>query len=147
VYWVELYTGSFSSVYDAWSNVSEHAINSSFALFELLLTRTNPPPWIHVLWLIFILALYLCLAYLTHYTQGFYVYSFLDPSGGHAGKTAGFILGIAAGIVVIFSITKFLVWGRKWVTEKKWNRAGKFHGGRSMVQGDSELEAVRVWEK
>jgi hypothetical protein len=144
VFWVDLYHGSFSSEFDAWSNISEHAMNSLLTLFELLLTRTNPPPWIHLLWLLFILALYLCLAYLTHYTQGFYVYGFLDPSSGHGGRTAGFVLGIAGGIIIIFLATKFLIWGRKWVTEKKWNRTGKF---RSKVQGDSEMEAVRTWEK
>jgi hypothetical protein len=91
--------------------------------------------------------MYLGLAYLTHYTQGIYVYSFLDPSGGHSARTAGYILGIAAGIIVIYLITKGLVALRKWVTEKKMGRTGKFHGGRSMGQGDAELEAVRMWEK
>jgi hypothetical protein len=147
VYWAVLYPGSwFPYRYDAWTNVSQHAINSLFALFEAFLTRTNPRPWIHLPFIIIILALYLGLAYLTRYTQGFYVYAFLDPSKG-AGKTAGYILGIAAGIVVVFVIVKGLMWTRKWFTEKKLDMTGKFHGGRPLGTGDVELEAVRMWEK
>jgi len=148
VYWAILYTGPWwTQRYYAWSNISQHAMNSLFALFELFLTRTSSPPFVHLLWLIVILALYLGLAYLTHSTEGIYVYSFLDPSNGHTGRTIGYIFGIAAAIIVIFLISKFLVWGRKRVTEVKMGRPGKFHGGRAMGQGDVELEAQRMWEK
>jgi hypothetical protein len=121
-------------------------MNSLFALFEAFLTRTNPRPWIHLPLIIIILALYLGLAYLTRYTQGYYVYGFLDPSKG-AGRTAGYILGIAAGIIVVFLIVKGLMWMRKWFTETKLGRTGKFHDGRPLGTGDVELEAVRMWEK
>jgi hypothetical protein len=147
VYWGILYKGPwFPLRYNAWSNISQHAMNSLFCLFEIFFTRTNPPPWIHVLFLIIILALYLGLAYLTHYTEGFYVYSFLDPAGGK-GKVIGYVFGILAAIIVIFCIVKLVIWGRKWLTEIKMGRTGKFHGGREMGHGDVELEAVRRWEK
>ena len=147
VYWKILYSGVwFDNEQDAWSNISQHAMNSLFALMELLFTRINPPPMIHLLWLIVILALYLGLAFLTHYTQNIYVYSFLDPASG-TGKRAGYIVGILVGAIIVFLIIEGVAWGRKWLTEKKWGCEGKFHGGRSMAQGDSELEAVRKWEK
>lgn len=59
----------------------------------------------------------------------------------------GYILGIAAGIIVVFLIVKGLVWVRKWFTETKLGMTGKFHGGRALGHGDVELEAVRMWEK
>jgi hypothetical protein len=147
VFWAILYVGPwYTREYDAWSNISQHAMNSLFALFEAFIPRTNPRPWIHLPFIILILALYLGLAYLTKATQGFYVYNFLNPAQG-AGKTAGYILGIAAGIIVVFLIVKGLMWTRKWFTETKLGMTGKFHGGRSLGHGDVELEAVRVWEK
>lgn len=121
-------------------------MNSIFAFFELVFTRTNPRPWIHLLFLIVILAFYLGLAYLTRYTQGFYVYSFLDPGNG-TGKLVGHVFGILAGIIVIFLITNGLMWLRKWFTEKKMGMTGKFHAGRPIGHGDVELEAARIWEK
>lgn len=73
------------------------------------------------------------------------MYDFLDPGNGR-GALTGYVLGIAAGIVVIFLVVQGLVWLRKWATEKKLGREGRFHGGRAKAQGDAELEATRQWE-
>ena len=56
----------------AWSNISEHALNTAFCLVEILLTHAGPTPWLHIPFLILILAGYLGIAYITHATQGFY---------------------------------------------------------------------------
>jgi hypothetical protein len=91
VYWVLLASSStFQSAYSSkrtlhswsslliscgplgWNNITVHAMNSAFALFEVLLTRAGPMPWTHVPFLIILLAAYLGLAYVTHATQGFY---------------------------------------------------------------------------
>lgn len=93
--------------------------NTFFCLVEVFLPATNPPPFLHVVGLIVILLLYLGLAYLTHATQGFYVYNFLDPDTG-AGKVTGYCFGIFAAIVVIF----FVVWGLIWV-RRRVTRQGK----------------------
>ncbi|KAH7027416.1 uncharacterized protein B0I36DRAFT_350950 [Microdochium trichocladiopsis] len=135
VFWGILYpplygqTG-FTSTYGLWGNVSQHALNSAFLLFELIFTRTAPPPWIHLLWLILILALYLGLAYLTAATKGFYVYPFLDPTKQHA-FVAAYVFGIAVAIIVIFVLVWALIKFRNWVTERKLGMDGKFAGGRS----------------
>lgn len=128
VYWVVLYDGPWFPVqFTAWSNVTQHGLNSLFALFEIVIPRTNPMPWVHIPWLIFILALYLGLAYLTVATQGFYVYGFLDHDDvGGRGIVAAYIFGIAVGIVIIFVIVWFLIWLRRWVTETKLGMDGKF---------------------
>lgn len=63
--------------FEQWANISFHGLNSVFAMVEVLLPRTEPPPFIHVVILLVILLVYLALAYLTHYTQGWYVYEWL----------------------------------------------------------------------
>ncbi|KIW14785.1 hypothetical protein PV08_07570 [Exophiala spinifera] len=113
VYWAVLYDGPwFPVVFDGWTNISRHALNSLFALCELVLPATHTPPLLHLVGLIILLLLYLALAYLTHATQHFYVYSFLDPSTG-SGKVAGYCFGIAAGIIVIFFVVWALIWLRQ----------------------------------
>jgi len=77
--------------------------------------------------LIILLALYLCLAYLTHATEGFYPYGFLDPSSGHSGRVAAYAFAILAAIVVIFLVVWSLIWMRRWVTEKVAHMNGKFY--------------------
>lgn len=70
------------------------------------------------------------------------MYSFLDPGNGK-GMLAGYVLGIAAGIIVIFLLVQGAVWLRKWGTETKMGREGRFHGGREKGHGDVELEVAR----
>lgn len=90
------------------------------------------------------------------------MYDFLNPNprttiivdgepthGGGFGKAgvAGTVIGIAAGICVLFAIVKGVAWVRKWATEKKLDQRGKFYAGRDMGMGEVELETQRVWEK
>lgn len=56
----------------AWINISQHAMNSAYALFEITLTNAGPSPWLHLPLCVFMLACYLGVAYITHATQGFY---------------------------------------------------------------------------
>lgn len=79
VYWSVLSKDAFVSQFSTWTNISEHAMNSAFAFVELALPRSQPHPWINLVPLIIVLAFYLSLAYITHETQGIYVYEFLDP--------------------------------------------------------------------
>lgn len=68
----------FENTFRAWSDVSQHALNSVFAFLEIILPASEPHPWIQLVPIIVVLACYLGLAYLTHAVQGWYVYSFLD---------------------------------------------------------------------
>lgn len=121
-----LYSGTwFPVVFNAWSNVSKHAMNAGFAFFEIAVPRTDTLPPVHMLWLIIILALYLGVAYITHATRGFYTYNFLDPSKQH-GLVAAYVFGIAVGALVFFGIAWGLIWLRKWITEEKLGMTGKF---------------------
>ncbi|KAI4249510.1 MAG: hypothetical protein L6R42_008959 [Xanthoria sp. 1 TBL-2021] len=126
VFWAVLYNGIwFATEFQGWSNTSQHALNTVFAAFEILLTRTSPPPPAHLAFLVILLALYLALAYLTRVTAGFYPYSFLDPNKG-SGKLAGYILGILAAACVIFGIVWGIIWIRRWLTESKLGIHTKF---------------------
>ena len=97
--------------------ISQHALNSLFAIFEIIMPRTSPPPPLHILFLVILLACYLALAYITHATQGWYPYSFLDTSKG-SGRVTGYCFGILAAIVIIFGVVWGLIWLRNRVTQK-----------------------------
>ncbi|RXW16395.1 hypothetical protein EST38_g9457 [Candolleomyces aberdarensis] len=102
VYWALLSSSSsFTPPFNAFSNVSKHALNSVFALFEVLFTNVGPLPWLDLPVTIVLLCGYLGVAYITHATQGFYPYSFLDPKRQGA-KLAAYIIGIAVGQVIVF---------------------------------------------
>lgn len=144
VYWVVLYDGPWFTVeFNAWSNISQHGLNSAFALFEIIIPRTNQPLWVHIPWLILILALYLGLAFITYATRGVYVYSFLDYRKNGRGIVAAYIIGIAVGIVIIFCIVWCLIWLRKWVTETKMGKEGKF----AAPPHDNDVEMNRMENK
>ena len=45
VFWAIIYSGDwFPAVFSGWSNTSKHALNTVFATFEILMTRTSTGP-------------------------------------------------------------------------------------------------------
>lgn len=126
--------------------VSQHGLNGLFALFEIIIPRTSPPPPLHLVFLIILLALYLALAYITHATEGFYPYSFLDTSKG-SGRVAGYCFGILAAICVIFGVVWGLIWLRDWAT-RKLGFEGRFAGprrkGNGLDAGERDVEVVEM---
>ncbi|KAF2845508.1 hypothetical protein T440DRAFT_265829 [Plenodomus tracheiphilus IPT5] len=131
VYWGLLSPGKFPSTFALWSNTSQHALNSFYAFFEILVPRTEPLPWLDLIPIIALLALYLGLAYLTHATQGFYTYDFLDLQEHSSGIVAAYIIGILVAAIVIFLLVRYAIMLRVWITEKKLHMSGNFsgHGG------------------
>jgi len=118
VYWSLLASSStFATPFSAWSNISKHALNSVYAAFEVLLTNTEPLPWMHLPLTVVILSGYLGVAYITHATQGIYTYSFLDPKK-QGKKLAIYIVGIAVGQVVVFCIVVGILRLRKHFTNR-----------------------------
>lgn len=83
------------------------------ALLEIILPATDPPPFLHLVFIILILALYLGLAYITYATQHFYTYAFLDPANGK-GRLVGYVFGILVASIIVF----FIVWGLIWIRRK-----------------------------
>jgi len=132
------------------SQISEHALNSLFALFEIFVPRTYPPPPLHIVFLVVLLALYLALAYITHAAAGWYPYGFLDPDYGR-GALAAYIVGILAAACVIFGIVWVVIWTRNKVTEKlgfegKFARRGARADG-SMEEAEGDVVELREGTK
>jgi hypothetical protein len=130
-----------------WEDVSQHALNTGFALFEMVVPRTEPMPWVHILFVLVILAAYLGLAFLVEATEGFYVYGFLDyEEVGGRGMVAAYCVGIAVGAVVAFCLVWGIVWLRRWITETKLGMDGKFAKQPSW-HGDADVEMTAVRNK
>ncbi|KAJ7473305.1 hypothetical protein FB451DRAFT_1558563 [Mycena latifolia] len=109
VFWGILANAStFSTRFDAWSAISVHLLNSIFALFEIFLTNTPASAWILLLPGLLLLIGYVGIVYITHATQGFYAYSFMNPSG-HPGKLALYIVGIGVAECIIFAVVHGLI--------------------------------------
>jgi len=87
-----------------------------------------------------LLALYLALAYLTFYTQGFYTYGFLDLRKNSSGVVAAYIIGILVAAIIIFLIVRYLILLRLWVTEKKSGMTGKFTHRGTVITVDEEAK-------
>lgn len=143
VFWARLYSGTwFPETFAGWSNVSQHALNSVFAMFELVVPRTDPPPAVHMLWLILVLAMYLALAYVTKASKGIYPYDFLDPKEQGA-FVAAYVFGIAVGCLLVFGLAYGAVCLRKRFTE---TRPGKFVGPADGSVPTKDLEMARQHE-
>jgi hypothetical protein len=97
-------------------------------------------PWLDIIPIVILLALYLGLAYITHATEGFYTYGFLDLQKNSSGIVAAYIVGILVAAIIIFLIVRYLIVLRVWVTEKKLGKQGKFatRGVRPVANGELE---------
>lgn len=92
----------------------------------MVFPRTEPLPWLDIVPIIILLALYLGLAYLTHAIDGFYVYDFLNLQQNSSGIVAAYIVGILVAAIIIFLIVRYLIMLRVFITETKLKKTGKF---------------------
>lgn len=96
--------------------------------------------------LVFFLAGYLAVAYITYAAQGFYTYKFLDPATGK-GRVTAYCFGIVAAVCIVFVVVWLLVWARLLVTEKLLGAKGKFSSrdrGRGEEGKGAEAEVSKV---
>jgi len=141
VYWALLApSGGFPSAFALWSNTSQHALNSAYALFEIIFARTSPLPWIDLVPVIILLALYLALAYVTEATQGFYTYDFLNLKKHSSGIVAAYIIGILVAAIIVFVIVRYLILLRVWVTEQKLHMNGKLSSRDTSTTANEDVE-------
>jgi hypothetical protein len=108
VFWGTMNSGWPAGRFEQWMNLSVHGLNSVFAIVEILLPATEAPPVSHLSVVLLILSVYLGLAYLTRYTQGFYVYEWLNPAHGNVGIILH-VLGYAAGMMAIFFLVSVTI--------------------------------------
>ena len=101
----------------------------------------------HVIPVTVMLGGYACIAYITHFTQGFYTYGFLDPSKHSHGVLAGILIGMGALVIAMFMLSWCLIWLRLWVTEVHMGLPGRFSArDRARVRSTSiKLESSRVY--
>lgn len=124
VYWALLASPSiFDETLSAWTNVSVHLLNVVFALFEVLLTNIPPAPWMTLPFGLVMLGGYLGVAYITHETQNFYPYSFLDPKK-EKGFLAVYIAGIAIGYCIVFLFVRYVIVARARIVALRQKSAG-----------------------
>ncbi|KAF2631258.1 hypothetical protein BU25DRAFT_407781 [Macroventuria anomochaeta] len=140
VYWGILASNGFPTTFSLWSNTSQHALNSAYAFFEIFFPRTEPIPFLNIIPIVILLALYLALAYVTFYTQDFYTYEFLDLRKNSSGIVGAYIIGILVAAIVIFLVVKYLIMLRVWVTEKKLGKTGKFSHRGTVTMANEEAE-------
>jgi uncharacterized membrane protein len=141
VFWGIL-ANHFPTTFALWSNTSEHALNSAYAFFEIFFPRTERLPWLDLVPIVLLLALYLGLAYLTHATEGFYPYPFLDLEKNSHGVVAGVIIGILVATIIVFLIVRYLIVLRVWFTEKKLGKHGKFSKRGEVITISDEAKDV-----
>ncbi|KAJ5554895.1 hypothetical protein N7535_007338 [Penicillium sp. DV-2018c] len=153
VFWVLLFNPPwYKEVFIGWQNISQHGLNSLYALLEILLPTTAPHPLIALPFLVLILLLYLCVAYITHHTEGFYPYSFLDIGEHGSGIVTGYCFGILAAVLVIFLISWALIYLRRRLTHARIKRSRKdplyaqdaFGSVNSSAAQSSEMKNVPV---
>ncbi|KAJ5245689.1 hypothetical protein N7489_005785 [Penicillium chrysogenum] len=124
VYWALLFAPPWK-IFTGWQNISLHCLNSVYALLEIVLPATAPHPFIAIPFLLLMLLLYLCVAYITRATEGWYPYSFLDV-GDHGKKSIlvmEYCFGILAAVLVLFLVSWALVHLRRRLTHGKIKRA------------------------
>ncbi|TRM69990.1 hypothetical protein BD626DRAFT_390487 [Schizophyllum amplum] len=112
------------TTYSAWGNISVHALNTVFAAFEIFLTNAPPIFWLAIPCSIILLACYVGVAYITYGTQGFYTYPFLDPVA-QGSYLAAYIVGIAIGEVILFTIIRYIIVLRVHICAK-WRKAPQY---------------------
>lgn len=132
-----------------------HALNTVFAVLEILIPRTLSLPWLALPALVILIALYLGLAYVTHATQGFYVYPFLNIRSNGSGVVAGYCIGILVGLCIVFCLVKGLMSLRILVTERRMGMTGKMgrwvggmeRGQRGIGYEDIEVAQMKAGER
>ena len=123
VFWGTMNSGWPAGRFEQWINISVHGLNSVFAIFEIVLSATEAPPVTHLSVVLLVLSVYLGLAYLTRYTQGFYVYEWMNPAHG-AVSVLLHVLGYAGGMIAIFFLVRYAIVARNMVAAKVEARRG-----------------------
>jgi len=130
VYWTMLNVGGSMTALGTWQNVSVHAVDGVFAIFELIFNRHFLQP-IHSVVVAAVMVLYMLLTFVVRKTEGYWVYPFLNWDQGPI--CAAYYLGIAIGLFIIFFVLLILhKYRNRWLA----NRC-------AAVNADQQLEAYQ----
>ena len=136
VYWVSMSVGWYKHDFNEWSMLSIHALNSVFAIFEIVFSQTRPPPWAHLGVLLLIMSTYLGVAYITKATEDVYIYLWLDPKVGWE-KILAHVIGYAVVMVFYFNLVKGAIWLRCQITNKGIRNSSDNTGSRFSLPPDT----------
>jgi hypothetical protein len=124
IFWGTMNSGWPTGRFEQWVIISVHGLNSVFAITEIVLPATAPLPFTHLLVLLGVLSAYLGLAYLTRYTQNWYVYEWLNPAHGNASIVLH-VLGYAGAMVAIFFVVHYAIVARNMLATRLEARRSK----------------------
>jgi len=145
VFWGLLNSPStFSTTFNAWDNISFHALNTLFVLLEIIFTNVPAPAWILLPFNLLVLAGYLGILYLTKLTQGFYAYEFMDPSP-HPIRVVLYVIGIALAECIIFVVVHVVIVLRHRITHRAGNHSRNL-GAASLSQDSIEVKSLESFE-
>jgi hypothetical protein len=117
IFWGTMNSGWPAGRFEQWIIISVHGLNSIFAITEIVLPATAPLPCTHLVVLLGVLSVYLGLAYLTRYTQGWYVYEWLNPEHGYTSIVLH-VLGYAGAMAAIFFVVRYAIVARNMFAER-----------------------------
>ncbi|KAI4908968.1 hypothetical protein J4E90_008706 [Alternaria incomplexa] len=132
VFWGTMNSGWPAGRFEQWINISVHGLNSVFAVTEIMLSATEPQPWHHLSVVLGVLSIYLGLSYLTRYTQGFYVYEWMNPAHGNASIVLH-VLGYAGGMIALFVLARYAIMARNML-------ARRLQGSEEMEYGEKGIQ-------
>jgi hypothetical protein len=121
-----------------------------FALFEIMIPRTNPTSSISLVFLIIIIGLYIALARIVDsFTTGPIlrlnsVYEYLNFDPYKQRRLASNILRMFAWTILVHLVVHFLIWGRVKVTEGRWGKTGRLETQRPRPRREGDVEIVEV---
>lgn len=134
VYWIILKDGAYDTTRSTWQNLSVHALNLVFVYLDILfLGREAMRPWSHLLFVIFLIACYVGVAYITYAEQHFYTYDFLNQGEYGTGIVSAFVVVLGIATVVSFLVGQFVIFVREYVAAKLLPSQG--HWGTAQVRG------------
>lgn len=144
VFWGTMNSGWPSGRFEQWINISVHGLNSVFAAAEIILPATEPLPWNHLSVVLGVLSIYLGLAYLTRYTQGFYVYEWMNPAHGNVSIILH-VLGYAGGMITLFCLARYTIVLRNLLLQRLQEcKAGKLDQKRFQLDDKSDTWSAKV---
>lgn len=119
VFWCVLAGNAIFDRFSLWANVSEHGLNSAFALFEVIVPRTDPIPWVHAFVLLAILGLYLGLSYISLSINHVYVYPFLNVDERGSTYVGVAVVLILVAVMIVFAIVHGIMLLRQKLTDSR----------------------------
>ncbi|GAA5817183.1 hypothetical protein MFLAVUS_010725 [Mucor flavus] len=136
VYWSLLSKGAGGmSPRESWLNVSVHGVSFFLMIFDVIFNRMKAPLRM-IIFVLFTVLVYMCLAFVVHATQGYWVYPFLNWEQGP--KAAIWYVAVAAIVIVSYLLQVLIHFLRDFVARKM----GKSESSQRVEDGEAHNHAM-----